>query len=237
MTKPFHELRERLLLAGVAPRHAMRYIAELTDHLDDLRAEEEHAGSNKKDAEAAALLRLGGPHDLCKAMIEQRQFQSRSVRAPWAVFGLVPMMLVAGVYFISALILWSGWKIFIPNFDTPFIRIHGVAIFYFGVGRLLYFAGPILVGWSLGLIAIRQRLRALWPGFALTLIALMSGMAQIQARRTAFPAGSLHIRMNFSPGSSVHEILASGIYSVVIFSLGVLPYFTWRLWSSRDVPA
>jgi len=33
---PFEELRERLLTAGIAPRHVRRYLAELSDHLDDL---------------------------------------------------------------------------------------------------------------------------------------------------------------------------------------------------------
>jgi len=39
------ELEERLLRAGVAPRHVRRYVAELRDHLADLRAEEERAGN------------------------------------------------------------------------------------------------------------------------------------------------------------------------------------------------
>ena len=58
MPKPFNELRERLLWAGVAPRHVKRYLKELTDHLTDLRAEEERAGRTRQDAEAAALARL-----------------------------------------------------------------------------------------------------------------------------------------------------------------------------------
>ena len=36
----FPELRERLLRAGVAPRHVRRYLNELGDHFTDLRAEE-----------------------------------------------------------------------------------------------------------------------------------------------------------------------------------------------------
>ena len=120
MSKPFHELRERLLRAGVAPRHVRRYLTELGDHLADLRAEEERAGRSRADAESAALIRLGGVDDLSKAMIEQRQFQSWCVRAPWAMFGLAPLFLLAGSYFVALLILWSGWKIFLPGADTPF---------------------------------------------------------------------------------------------------------------------
>ena len=38
MPKLFDDLRARLLVAGVAPRYIRRYIAELEDHLADLRA-------------------------------------------------------------------------------------------------------------------------------------------------------------------------------------------------------
>ena len=59
MSKPFNELRERLLRAGVAPRHVRRYLKELADHLADLREEEKVAGRSLQDAESAALARLG----------------------------------------------------------------------------------------------------------------------------------------------------------------------------------
>src|SRR5208283_4907354 len=92
MRKPFHELRERLLRAGVAPRHVRRYLTELGDHLADLTAEEERAGRSRADAESAALVRLGGMDALARAMIEQRHFRSWCVRAPWAMFGLAPIV-------------------------------------------------------------------------------------------------------------------------------------------------
>src|SRR5438093_12523785 len=104
MAKPFHELRERLLRAGVTPRHVRRYLTELADHLADLRAEEERAGRSRADAESAALVRLGVMDDLAKAMIEKRQFQSWCVRAPWAMFGLAPLCLLAGAYFVACLV-------------------------------------------------------------------------------------------------------------------------------------
>src|SRR5437870_4077450 len=157
MAKPFHELRERLLRAGVTPRHVRRYLTELADHLADLRAEEERAGRSRADAESAALVRLGGMDDLAKAMIEQRQFQSWCVRAPWAMFGLAPLCLLAGAYFVACVYLWFGWKIFLPGADTPFGSptgpMYGVANIYFQAGKLYYFGAPVLVGWGIGLIA------------------------------------------------------------------------------------
>src|SRR4029077_16391666 len=109
MAKPFHELRERLLRAGVAPRHVRRYLSELSDHLADLRAEEERAGRNPAEAESVALARLGSMDDLARAMIEQRRFQSLCARAPWAMFGVAPLFLLAGAYFVAPVLV--GWGI------------------------------------------------------------------------------------------------------------------------------
>ncbi len=132
MAKPFHELRERLLRAGVAPRHVRRYLRELAEHLADLRAEEERAGLSRTDAESAALMRLGGMDDLAKAMIGQRQFQSWCARAPWAMFGLAPPFVLAGAWFVPLRLLLLGWKIFLPGADTPFgVQLNGFASLYF----------------------------------------------------------------------------------------------------------
>ena len=238
MAKPFHELRERLLRAGIAPRHVGRYLSELADHWADLRAEEERAGRSRADAEAAALLRLGGVDDLAKAMIEQRQFQSWCIRAPWAIFGLAPIFVLAGSYFVALLILWSGWKIFLPGADTPFgTRVHGIANFYFGVGRLIYYCAPILIGWGIGIIAARQRLKAVWPTVGLVLIAWIGGTAQVHASRTAVPGGFGHISMGFAHGASMPGVFDGLSHALVILSLTVLPYLIWRLQKAHSLSA
>jgi hypothetical protein len=243
MAKPFHELRERLLRTGVAPRHVRRYLAELTDHFADLRTEEEHAGRSRADAESAALLRLGGMDELTRAMTQQPQFQSWCARAPWATFGLAPLLLLAGAYFVALFILWTGWQMFLPGADTPFgsrpgaHRIFEVANIYFQVDRLIYFAAPILVGWGIGLIAARQRFNAVWPTVGLVLIALMGGTAQVQASRTAVPGGLGHIRMNFALGTSIQGIPDGLFHALVILALTVLPYLVWRLQRARSLSA
>jgi len=241
MAKPFNELCERLLRAGVAPQHVRRYLTELADHLADLRADEERAGRSRADAESAALIRLGGMDDLAKAMIEQRQVQSWCVRAPWAMFGLAPLFFLAGAWFVALLILWSGWNIFLPAADTPFGagkgRIDEFAILYFQVGKWLYFGAPILVGWVMGLIAARQRLKVVWPAVGLVLIALIGGTAQVHATRTAVPGGLGHIRMDFALGTSAHGVPDGLFHALVLLSLTVLPYLIWRLQKAHSLSA
>lgn len=229
MAKPFSQLRERLLRAGVAPRHVRRYLNELSDHLTDLRAEEERAGRSRTEAEGAALARLGGIEELGKAMIEQRQFQSWSARAPWAIFGFGPLCILAGAWFVALIILWSGWQIFLPGTKTPFVGLlDGWPMLYFGVGRLLYFGAPIFIGWLTGLVVARQRLRSPWPIFGSALIALIASAAQVQAGRASL-GDTGHVSMSFFVGSSPREISEFISHALVIFMLAVLPWW-WLMW-------
>ncbi|HTF61219.1 MAG TPA: permease prefix domain 1-containing protein [Edaphobacter sp.] len=242
MAKPFDELRERLLRAGAAPRHVRRYLSEVADHLADLRAEEERAGRSPADAESAALIRLGGMDDLAKSMIEQRQFRAWSARAPWAIFGLAPLFLLAGVWFVSLLILWFGWQVFLPGADTPFghrpgtHRIFELANIYFQLDRLLYFAAPVLVGWGIGLLAARQRLKAVWPSVGFFLIALIGGLAQVQASRTAVPHGLGHISMSFAFAPTIHGG-PFGLLQMLLLPMIALPYLVWRFRKAHSLSA
>jgi len=161
--------------------------------------------------------------------MEQSRFQSWCVRAPWAMFGLGPVVLLAAAYFIACFILWSGWKIFMPEADTPFVRIDGLAIPYFQAGRLIYFSAPIVIGWAIGLVAARQRLKAVWPAVGWILIALIGGTAQIHASRTGVTGGFEHIRVDFVMGSSGHGIPDGLFHALVILSVTALPYLIWRL--------
>ena len=221
----FDELRERLLRAGVMRRHVRRYLAELTDHLADLKAEEIQAGRSSTEAEVAAIARLGTVDDLASAMIAKRQFQSWCVRAPLAAFGVVPLLSLALAYFIAVCILRSGWHLFLPEADTPFIPLTstegGLAILYFGIGRWLYELAPLLIAWGTGIVAARQRLKSAWPLLGLALIAWMGGTAHIHASRTAVPAGFGHISMKFFSGGLAAPLL--------IFAIGALPYLVWRV--------
>ena len=228
MALRFDELRERLLRAGVAPRHVRRYLRELSEHLADLQAEEERAGKSTAEAGAAALARLGGVDALAKAMIEKRQLQAWSARAPWAMFSAGPLACLAGAYLIACSILWTGWQIFLPGTKTPFVPVDGLAVFYFGVGRMIYWGAPVLVGWGIGVMAARQRLNATWPLAGLALIALVGCTAQVHAIRAAIPGGSGRLSMSLTVGASYEENLGRLMYALAIFAVTALPYFAWR---------
>jgi hypothetical protein len=244
MSKLFHELHERLLRAGVAPRHVRRYLTELGEHLADLTAEEERAGRSRAEAESAAMARLGSVEELARAMVEQPQFQAWTARVPWAIFGLAPIAALAMAYFVACCYLWFVWRIFLPAADSPFgahptgtVAFHGFENICFQAGKYYYIFAPILVGWGTALIAGRQRLKGVWPGVGLVLVALMGGTAQIHAGRTAVSGGLGHIRMDFALGQSVGRIPEGLLGALVILSLTALPYFVWRLKKAHPLSA
>ena len=236
MANLFEELRERLLRAGIAPRHVRRYLGELADHLADLKAEERKAGLGRAEAEAAARARLGDVDDLAQAMVGQREFQSWSARAPWAAFGVAPLIILAVAWYVALFMLWSGWNVFLPESDTPFVRLQGLSVLFFGVARLIFFGAPVLIGWGVALIAARQRLTLLWPAVSLVLIALIGGAGRVHVSQTRGAGGLGYIGMNFNVGPGNLWGIPSGVvHALVILVLAAVPYFVWRVWRSRSV--
>lgn len=228
MQKRLVELRERLLRAGVARRHVGRYLRELADHFADVCAEEEARGKSQTEAAAAALARLGPVEELAQAMLARPELKALSARAPWAVFGLGSVACLALAYAAAWTILWSGWRIFLPESATPFVPLHGGAVIYFGVGRLLYWTGPVLVGWGIGALAARQRLSAMWPAAGLALVALIGAAVQVRALEGVAPGMPGHVHLGLTWGATSEETLGRVGLAVVLFVCAAAPYVIWR---------
>jgi hypothetical protein len=192
-------------------------MAELNDHLADLTVEEERKGLSRKDAEASALARLGELEELAGAMIERRELQAWSRRVPWAVFGLGGLASLSVTYGIACLILWSGWRIFLPGSPTPFVRLEGLAIPYFGMGRLIYYGAPVFVGWALCVIAGRQRVRAGWPMVGIVLACVVGAMAQVRVGAV----GSI--------GLAIAPVSVTYLAGLIV--VAALPYLVWRVFA------
>jgi hypothetical protein len=224
----FSQLQDRLLRAGIAPRHVRRYLSELSDHLADLTVEEQVRGLSPSDARTAALARLGTPDTLANAMLAQPRLQSLTARAPWAVFSLTPVLLLAALWFLSLCLLRLGWHLFMPSAVTPFG--HGPLHFsdpqniYFQLNRALYLAGPTLIGWCMVLMAVRQRSKAIWPVLSLTILTVLAATSQVQANRLAVPSGLGHIRVDFALRPA-----AQNEYALVVLLIALAPYLLWNL--------
>jgi len=166
---------------------------------------------------------------------DSRSFQAWCVRAPWAIFGLAPIFLLAMAYFVACLYLWSGWKMFLPGADTPFGGpIYGIRNIYFQAGKFYYFGAPVLVGWTTALMAVRQRVKSVWLVVGLILVAWMGSAAQIHASRTAVHGGFGHISMDFPLSASLQSVYHSPLHALTILSLTVLPYLIWLVQKNQS---
>ncbi len=169
----FDALRENLLKDGVAPRHVRRYLAELSEHLDDLTAQQCEAGYDEEDAAIRARARLGDDSELAAAMLEQPGMRSWPARLPWLVFVALPpaatlllgTLLYAAVYFIGN----EAAKI---NAVVPVPQNLLIGFSVMAMTAISVLAVPVAAT-LLALLADRQRLKPLWPllGIALLLLA------------------------------------------------------------------
>ena len=121
-------------------------------------------------------------------MAKTSRWEMWGARAPWAMFGVAPAAFLALAYSVAMLILWTGWRKFLPAEQTPFVPVDGWAIAYFGIGRVLYFLSPMLVGVLVAWAAVRARAKSIWPVLGMALIAWAGGMAQVQVSRPTLSA-------------------------------------------------
>jgi hypothetical protein len=169
-THRFYRLRERLLCAGVAPRHVRRYLRELGDHYDDALEAELARGGDIVRAREAAWARLGTEDRLAQSMLERPELRSTAARFPALVFGVGPALAwVAAPIAIAALVnlLPEALRRSVPPPEAASL-FYTLLLVY---SRLV----PALLGAALLTAAADRRLRATWPVAGAAVVALLAG--------------------------------------------------------------
>ena len=205
-----------------------RYGAEFVAHLETGRS---GVWSGLNVIASAAMEHLA-PTAQSEEETGARSLRAWCVRTPWMLFGVAPGLLLAGAYFFACLLLWLGWRMFLPGHSTPFVPVHGVAAVYFGLGRAVYFGAPVLIGWGLAIAAIRHRLRAGWLAASLLLLAWIGSAVRVQATVSAAGGGAGNIGIGFD----FFRGLAGGLpHAGMILLLTLPPYLLlrWRVARSR----
>ena len=180
----FERLSERLLRAGIAPRHVRRTVRELSDHFDDLVREELAGGAGRELAETRALSRLGTDDALAEAMLSRPELRSLTARYPWAVFGLGPVVMLA-LGFAAALAVEIG----IIELATAYGPAIGLtpgpdAARWFTRVLLVwntlavYFA-PLAFAALIYLVGSRQRMRPAWIVTGVALVCVLGGFQNL----------------------------------------------------------
>ena len=181
----FNRLSERLLRAGIAPRHIRRYVRELSDHFDDLVREEIVGGVSHELAETRALARLGNDDDLAEAMLSRSDLRSFTARFPWAVFGIGPVLLLAasmvGALYLEIWLLnlpsgvftwWTGQP---PGPVTAKLATRVYTVY----NTLAVYGAPLLFAWAFYWLGARQRMAPAWIITGVALICVLGGFQEL----------------------------------------------------------
>ena len=196
---PFEALRERLLRAGIAPRHVRRYLAELSDHLDDLIQIQRDAGYDTEDAEIRARARLGDDDDLAKAMLARPALYALPARAPWLVFGLFPLAALIGLCAVPVVLLAlvAGGQPHTGGSTPIWFQNLTLSLVFLGNWAL-----PPLTAALFAVLASRQRLPARWPLIAGVVLAAIGFHMQASFPGPHSHGGSLGIGLSFPGGQT-----------------------------------
>ena len=224
----FDELRERLLHAGIAPRHVRRYIAELRDHFDDLVREETANGASRNAAEAKARTRLGNDNDLAETMLARPDLRSLMARYPWAVFGVGPVVLVLASL-AGALAIEIG-AVYLTTAVLHHPTVAEREWFVFGVAvwnTLATFVAPFAIAAALCIAGQRQRMPAAWIFAGIAIACILGAFQEIH-----FSDDGHHGELSFGSGlfPPFHtNLVIGGLYRTVITGAAALALYGFGL--------
>ena len=91
----YNMLRDQLLESGVAPRHVIRIISELTDHHEDLEFEAMRHGSTPESAATQASKRMGTKTLIAAQVVGRPELKCWFYRYPRLARLLLPVAYVA----------------------------------------------------------------------------------------------------------------------------------------------
>ncbi len=230
MPLQFETVRERLLRAGIAPRHVSRYLTELREHLADLTRRERESGLDERQAAERAKALLGSDAQLAQAMIDKGAPRALAARAPWAVFAMFPVLLLVAVLAGNAL---SMFHVLQPVKDLSPAQMPDS---YRGLIAVMSFVVSYLVGGLLAMgciiVALRQRLASRWIWIGVGMVAILNGLLGFHMNVFSAADGKTSLKtfsmanVVFVDGhpSSAATFAVALLHAAVLFAVAVLAY-------------
>ncbi|MCC5886561.1 MAG: hypothetical protein JJT88_09015 [Gammaproteobacteria bacterium] len=210
-----HRLRWELLRAGMAPRRVARLLRELSDHHSDLRDAALRAGHSPWEADVLARCELGDYEEILAAVRERRELRSPASRWPWAVYGLVPALVLTGcvvaVVLMTALAARSG-------IELPATVRAGVGILFGWVNLVL----PVLIAAAVLVTAAMRHAPVAWPITGTLLVIAIGAALTIDIRWPTVAGGEGLLLVTYRYG------LSELGYAMAMLLCLILPYLAHR---------
>jgi hypothetical protein len=228
MRLQFETLREKLLRAGIAPRHVRRYLGELDNHLEDLANEERAKGRSRDDAEAVARARLGADDALAAALLARPGLRSVTARYPWAVFALGPIalsfiVLMAAVFvevgFFNLLTALTGGPREGP--DPAWLKV--ITWIW---NTLFTYAAPFVIAWLMFVVGQRQRVAGLWLLVGIAVACIAGGFHWVEV--TWHDQGGGELSVGFEQPYSHGMLITAGLRAAINLLLVGGAYWFWQ---------
>ena len=193
----FAQLAERLLRAGVSPRHLTRLVRELEDHFADIVAELARAGHSPAECESLAAARLGSDEAIAASILARPELKSWARRWPWLGFVLLPLVLLPAEFVLTMALAAA-----LVGFSTRVLGVmpaHGAALRWTCQALLDYalWGIPAVLAALTCLAAIKRRAPWHWPALGVLLIVYVGALTNASV---TFSAKSPHVVLGASIG-------------------------------------
>ena len=216
----FGSLGERLLRAGIAPRHARRLLDELTTHYALLVEEETDLGQPLEAARSCARIRLGTDDEILARASQQAMLRSWGARWP-LVCVIVPLVALAGSGVLLIAALAAVFSTLGPP-GEPEGWLRGATML---VGWTMMYGLPLLWAYILARYSVSRRLRWRWP---LTGLALAAAGGALTNFRVIWPGRGVRGALSAGVGWIPDHALSFVTRSLVTLAFGMALYVLLR---------
>ena len=216
--RQFELLGERLLRAGIAPRHVRRYLRELRDHYDDAIRAEIDNGVGRAAAEDSAAKRLGEPDHLVESALARPELLSWSRRWPWAVYIVAPLLLYPAAFVATILAMVGLAQVVTPGAErpmpTPLLEILKAI-------RLLdLYVLPVVAAAGFALLARRRGVSRAWAAASITLITFVGALPNLDVYAHEIGAGiGFATRLDFLVEMTLQRWLPTAVAAMLLYVL------------------
>jgi hypothetical protein len=222
----FTSLRETLLRAGIASRHARRASMEMHSHYEQMVKAALVRGASLPEAQLEAHGQLGSDAALVQGYISRSELISWASSRAALYFSLFPVLCFAAVGVVAV-----GGAAACCNYLSAYLQRVPVspglaAAMELGLPIAVLWVAPIAVSAAFGVLAYRQRVSLKWPALGIVVLSAFASLLNVDLvlRQGAAP-GYIGAGIGVSIGSIAGQAAQAAVRTaLVLVPLGFAAY-------------